>query len=264
MVIEIKRPKTVREAVRQKAAPGTAWLGGGTLLNAAPAAGPTVLISLENLGLRTITTGKDRCTIGAAATFQQMIETDAVPPAIRAAASMTASRTLRNMKTLGGELGACPDDSTVITALMALGAEVACAGRRRPLPIEEYCSERPSDLILSVSVESGTRRCGLHALSRTSHSGKSLVVAVSVDASTPTPRTPRIVVSDCRGQRIRLREVERELEGTPLPDRRRIEELVGRAFVPRPDIHASAEYKRYMTGVLVADTLQALTLEDAS
>jgi len=77
----------------------------------------------------------------------------------------------------------------------------------------------------------------------------------------PTVRRIRIVVSDCRGQRVRLREVEEELEGAPLPDRRRIEELVGRALEPRADIHASAEYKRYMTGVLVADTLHALTLE---
>jgi putative selenate reductase FAD-binding subunit len=264
MVIEIKRPKTVREAVRQKSAPGTAWLGGGTRLNAAPAGGPTVLISLENLGLRTIAAGRDRCTIGAAATFQQIVETDGVPPAIRAAASLTASRTLRNMTTLGGELGARPEDSSLIPALLALGAEVACAGRKKPVPIDDYCSERSSDLILSVSMGNAGRRCGVKAISRTSHSGKSLVVAVSVDASASTMRNIRIIVSDCRGQRVRLREVEKELEGAPLRDRRRIEELVGRAFEPRPDIHASAEYKRYMTGILVADTLHALTLENTT
>ena len=264
MVIKIKRPKTVREALRQKSAPGTAYLGGGTRLNAAPAGGPTVLISLENLGLRTITTERDRCTIGAAATFQQIVETDGVPPAIRAAASLTASRTLRNMKTLGGELGACPDDSSIIPALLALGAEVDCAGRNQLVPIDDFCSERPSGLILSVSIEGSRRPCAVQAISRTSHSGKSLVVAVTVAAFAPTVRRIRIVVSDCRGQRVRLREVENELEGAPLPDRRRTEELVGQAFQPRPDIHASAEYKRYMAGVLIADTLQALTLEDAT
>ena len=264
MVIEIKRPKTVREALRQKSAPGTAWLGGGTRLNAMPEDGPTVLISLENLGLRTITAGRDRCTIGAAATFQQIVETDGVPSAICAAASLTASRTLRNMTTLGGELGACPEDSSIIPALLALGAEVACAGRKKPIPIEDFCRERSGDLILSVSMGNASRPCGVKAISRTSHSGKSLVVAVSVGAAAPTLRNARIIVSDCRGQRVRLREVEKELEGVPLPDRRCIEELVGQAFEPRPDIHASAEYKRYMTGVLIADTLQALTLEDAT
>ena len=264
MVTEIKRPKTVREAVRQKSAPGAAWLGGGTRLNAMPAGGPTILISLENLGLQIITTGADRCTIGAAATFQKIVETDGVPPAIRAAALLTASRTLRNMKTLGGELGACPDDSSIIPALLALGAEVDCTGRNRLVPIDDFCSERPSGLILSVSIEGSRRPCAVQAISRTSHSGKSLVVVVSVAAFAPTVRRIRIVVSDCRGQRVRLREVEEELEGAPLPDRRRIEELVGRAFEPRADIHASGEYKRYMTGVLVADTLHALTLVGAT
>jgi len=48
----------------------------------------------------------------------------------------------------------------------------------------------------------------------------------------------RIVASDCTGQVVPLEQSE--------------------TFEPRPDVHASAEYKRYMTGVLIADLRTAL------
>jgi CO/xanthine dehydrogenase FAD-binding subunit len=68
----------------------------------------------------------------------------------------------------------------------------------------------------------------------------------------------RVVVSDCREQRVRLLAVERALEGSALPAKSRIEESVGTAFAPAADIHASSAYKRYMAGILVADALHAL------
>ena len=285
MIQEILRPRTVPEAVRLKSRSRAAYLGGGTWLNALESDELTTLISLENLGLGTIETARGRCIIGATASLQQVVDAPAVPPALRAAASLTCSRTLRNMKTIGGELGRCVMDSTpadstptysadsaptysadsaptysadsaLIPVLIALNADIALAGRKKPYPIEQFCNERPADLALSVSVPS--LPCAVRAVSRTSHSPRSLVVAVSCRDSLPVLIDVRVVVSDCRGQRVRLRDVERTLEGSALPGKSLIEEAVGAAFAPTADIHASSAYKRYLAGILVADALHVL------
>jgi putative selenate reductase FAD-binding subunit len=290
MIQEILRPLSVREALQAKSRPHAAYLGGGTWLNSRYSSEPGILISLENLGLGTIELAGDRCTIGATVNLQQMIDATLLPSGLRAAASLTGSRTLRNMRTIGGELGLCPDDSALIPALIALNADVALAGRKKPRPVEELCNGRAgprmspgatarmspgatagmspgatagmspgataSELILSISVPRA--QCEVKAICRTSHSPRSLVVAVSAGAITPRVAGIRVVVSDCRGQRGRLGEVERALEGAPLPPKKLIEEAVGRAFAPKADLHASVEYKRYLAGVLVADALSAL------
>jgi putative selenate reductase FAD-binding subunit len=271
MIQEILRPRTVSEAVRAKSRSGAAYLGGGTWLNASESGELTTLISLEKLGLGTIETVRDRCVIGATASLQEIVDTADVPSAVRAAASLTSSRPVRNMRTIGGELGRCAEDSALIPVLMALNAEVALAGKKRHCPVEQYCKERPADLILSVSVP--RLPCAVKAVSRTSHSPRSLVVAVSFRDCLPVLLDVRVVASDCRGRRVRLQDVERALEGSALPSKSLIEErvgaksaeYVGAAFAPAPDIHASSAYKRYLVGVLVADALHDLASgKDAS
>ncbi|MGA2479825.1 MAG: FAD binding domain-containing protein [Spirochaetia bacterium] len=264
MIVEIRRPKTVREAVREKSAPGASYLGGGTWLNARPADGPVILVSLENLGLDGISLTDAGCDIGAAATFQQIADTHGVPCAVQDAVLLTASRTVRNMVTLGGELGLRPADSALIPALMALDAGVFVAGQKKPVSIGQLEHERPGALILSARVAAADRRCRLKTISRTAHGPRSIVVAASGRADGQVLREVRIIASDCTGQRVRLVELEKDLEGASLPETARLEKLTRSLFTPRADIHASADYKRYIVGVLVADAVHELAAaEDA-
>jgi putative selenate reductase FAD-binding subunit len=256
MIQEILRPRTVTEAVRAKSRPRAAYLGGGTWLNTLESDELEILISLEKLRLGAIETARGRCVIGATASLQEIVDAEAAPSAVRAAAALTSSRPVRNMRTIGGELGQCPEDSALIPVLIALDAEVNLAGKKKPVTVEQLCTERPSDLILSVSVP--LLPCAIRAVSRTSHSPRSLVVAVSLKECRPVPAGVRVVVSDCRGQRARLPAVERALEGNALPAKSLIEEWVGKAFAPAADIHASSAYKRYLAGILAADALDAL------
>ncbi|MGA2640101.1 MAG: FAD binding domain-containing protein [Spirochaetia bacterium] len=260
MITGIVRPKSVAEAVRAKTAPGAAYLGGGTWLNSGEAEHVTTLVSLEHLGLDSIVQEPGRCMIGASVTFQELVDSALVPAALRDAARLTASRTLRNMVTLGGELGLLPDDSAVIPALIVLDAEISVAGRRKPLPIESFLDEGETGLVLSVSV-STQAAAAVAAVSRTSHSPRLLVAAVSARAAVPALEQPRFVLSDCRGQRVRLTAAERRLEGAPLPPRQDIEALARAELAPHPDMHASAAYKRYMSGIMIADLLAALAQE---
>ena len=139
---------------------------------------------------------------------------------------------------------------------MAMNADAALAGKRKPSSIEQLCNERPTDLILSVSVP--LVPCAVKAVSRTSHSARSLVVAVSCREITPRLKDVRICVSDCAGQRVRLLQVERALEGASLPAKKVMEDMVSTSFTPEADLHASSAYKRYIAGILAADALYAI------
>jgi putative selenate reductase FAD-binding subunit len=292
MVSEILRPRTIAEAIKLTAMPGTAVLGGGTWLNAGfavagamttgagpapagpatpgagtrPAGAPIALISLDSLGLDFVEWRNGTLRIGAAATFQQVLDAPGVPDALRKALAATASRTLRNMITVGGELGHCPADSVLIPTLAALDARIRIAGRR-PFGIAEYRAARalgPVGLILEVSAPDADGPCAVQALSRTSHGRRSLVIVVAAARLLPNVSRVSIVASDCRGQVLRLADAEEALEGSPLPPKDRIEKLVRAAFWPTSDLHASTEYKRYLAGVYAADLLHALMGRQAS
>jgi probable selenate reductase FAD-binding subunit len=274
MVSEIFRPQTISEAARLAQKPGTAILGGGTWLNsgiaATDAAGtgsvPIALVSLEHLGLDFVEWRNAALRIGAAATLQQVLDAPGVPEALRNAASATASRTLRSMITVGGELGHCPPDSVLIPVLAALDARVRIAGGRS-LGIEEYRSARalgPVGLIVEVSAADADGPCAVATVARTSHGRRSLVIAVAAARLSPKVSRVRIVASDCRGQVLRLGDAEEKLEGSELPPKDRIEKLVRAAFWPTSDIHASTECKRYLAGIHAADLLHALAERQAS
>jgi len=271
MVSEILRPRTVSEAARLVAKPGTAILGGGTWLNsgvaaAQPAGAGLALVSLAHLGLDFVEWRSGALRLGAAATFQQCLDAPGVPRVLRDALGATASRTLRSMVTIGGELGHCPADSVLIPVLAALEARVRLAGGRS-LGIEEYRAARalgPAGLIVEVSASDADRPCAVAWLARTSHGRRSLVVSVAAARLSPRIAHLRIAASDCRGQLLRLADAEEALEGSPLPDRDRIEKAVRAAFWPTSDNQASTEYKRYLAGVYAADLLHELAGRQAS
>jgi probable selenate reductase FAD-binding subunit len=254
VITDILRPATARDAVRAKCARGAAYLGGGTWLNSGRAEGITTLVSLEKLGLGTIEADGAGCVIGAACTLQQIVDSPFTPRALKDAARLTASRTLRNMKTVGGELGMDAADSAVIPVLMVMGALLRLASKRRPVSIEDYL-DKPGDLVLSVALPDAGRPCAVKGLARTSHSPRSLVVAACI-TGTGQLRQLLVVLSDCAGKRARL--LETAAAGAALPTGERLASLVVRVFTPRADMHASVPYKVYMAGVLVADTVLAL------
>ncbi len=247
MVSEVLRPDSVEEAVLMGSRSGAAFLGGGTWLNSGRAAGVQTLVSLERLALGAISRSGPAVSIGAAASFQSVRESAAAPAAVRAAVSFTASRTLRTMVTVGGELGLLPQDSALVPVLLALEADVRLAGAAVPVAIEEFLGRKPQGLILGVTIPNADIPCAVERLARTSHSPRSLVVAValpgtSAPSGAPRASSPRIVLSDCLGQ-------------TVVVDR--LEEIPSR-FAPQPDIHGSAAYKGYMARVMATDLLAAL------
>lgn len=259
--MEILRPASISEAQKAGKSPGAAFLGGGTWLASAGSA--RTLVSLEKLGLDGVRVEGGACTLGAMVTFQQLIDAPGVPAALRAAAAQTGSRTIRAMATVGGELGLLPQASVLVPVLIALDARLLLAGARQLLDSTRFCCERPTGLILEVTLPDASLPCGVRAVSRTSHSRKSLVVAASARALSPAVSGLRLVASDCRGQVLRLAGIERALEGAALPPKEKLELMVRGAFSPAADMHASAAYKAHLAGVFAADILHELAGKEA-
>jgi putative selenate reductase FAD-binding subunit len=263
MVREILRPRTQRDAMRMRSRPGSAYLGGGTWLNSPFGGSPQLLISLESLGLDYLREEGGLLRIGAMVRFQQLADNPSAPDALRKAVRLTASRTLRNMASIGGELALMPENSALLPLLFALDALVV-AGGKKPQPMESWRRERRQELVTEVRLHAAPARLSdIDVVSRTSHSPRSLVVAASAQALKPAVTGVRLVVSDCRGRLVRLKETEKHLENGPLPLKKDIEEMVRGEFTPAGDAHASVDYKRYMAGVLAADILCRLSAGEA-
>jgi probable selenate reductase FAD-binding subunit len=253
------KPKTVKRAAELGSKPGFAFLGGGTRLNGKNSSTDITLVSLENLGLSSIEKGPAELSLGATVILQSIMDHPDIPWSVRGAVSLYPSRTLRNMMTVGGELGSRSPCSPLLAALTCLDAEVRLALKRKTVGIEEHIGGASPELILAALVRGeGLRRsCRTEVLRRTSHAPASLVAAVAVSRRDPV-LSIRIVVGDREGAMTRLRGAEKALEGRPLPGKGIIEDEVRKNFSPKPDIHASAEYKLYMAGVMIADMLDGL------
>jgi putative selenate reductase FAD-binding subunit len=241
--------------------PSAAYLGGGTWVNSGsvgPSGPITRVISLEALGLDGVRRKDTTIRIGAGTRFQDMIDAGGLPAALADALKEKASRTLRNMITLGGEIGFSEAQSCVIPALIALDAKILLAGEGGEKAMDKAPYIESGELILEVTIPDDGKSSAFRGISRTSHSRKSLVFAVALHSEGGVLRDLRVVIGDCVAPPLRLLDVEDELEGKNLPEKEKIETLVRKHFAPAGDFHASAEYKRYMAGVIVADTLHDL------
>ena len=132
MIKEVFKPASFEEAVKLKDS-DIYYLSGGTQINWTPARDERKLkgkpaiekvILLSGLLSSDIKKEGSALFIGAGATLQELIDTPAVPDALKKAAGYIASRNIRNMATLGGNIAANRADSYIIPCLIALKADV--------------------------------------------------------------------------------------------------------------------------------------------
>lgn len=136
-----------------------AFLAGGTEVNRlGSSVDAETLISLKKCsGLDGIESDAGYVTIGSMCTFQQLIDSEKVPAYLKEAAHFMASRTKRNMATIGGNIASARSDSYLIPTLIAAGAvlELTAKNGSCRIGIEEYL-EKTDDysdcLIISVTV----------------------------------------------------------------------------------------------------------------
>lgn len=116
---------SVEEAVKEKRA-DSAFLAGGTEINRLnTSVTAATLISIKKLKeLRYVKKEDGIVWLGAATTFQEAIDSPDVPAYFKEACMFMASRTKRNMATIGGNIALLRDDSYIVPCLIAAKAKV--------------------------------------------------------------------------------------------------------------------------------------------
>jgi putative selenate reductase FAD-binding subunit len=262
MIKEYHAPATVEEAVilKERLAGSAVFLAGGTEVNStAFSSAPEHVISLERLGLADIRKSKTELVLGACCTIQQVIDSAEVPESIKAAGRHVCNRNIRNMATVGGQLGSNRSCSNLLPIFVALEAvvDVAVPGRTQAMPAVRYIAEERKELVTQVRIPSSApaRRAAVEKYSRTTNDLSILTAAVTLAREGDVVVGPVIATGGLAKHVMRLEAVEKELDGKRLPKRDTIECMVAACVAPIADIRGSIEFKRHMAGVLVAKAI---------
>lgn len=232
---------------------------------------PTRVMGLRRAGLDRVERSGETLVLGATATLTSLLGQDHVP-LLRQAASRTASWSVRNMGTVGGNLFTPPPGGDIATALLALDATVTItsASAARVIPLAAFWTGfltvdlAPDELVTSISVPVDAGRTTFIKLGRKQDNTPSVVtVAVHLamggdDGGTVT--AARIALGAAGPHPLRMARAEAALDGSRL-EPGAIEEAAAAAAAdcePFTDAVASDWYRRRMVGVVVGRALTAL------
>lgn len=197
---------------------------------------------MQDLELDWIDWDNGALRIGAMSRLQSLRDARFIPAALREALGFVYSRHVRNQSTIGGEIAARQEESVLLPVLLALDAELVLATAKRCQSRTTAC---PCDRLLTeIIIKDPYRTCATRKISR---SQAGLTVVTAAVAMTDHDGM-RIALDGVASKALRLHDVEKQnLEGNAL------EQAVANAIFPQEDLRGSVAYKRYITGVLVAD-----------
>jgi carbon-monoxide dehydrogenase medium subunit len=283
--LQLLQPSTVAEASRALAEFGDKaklYAGGAELLlllrNGLLDA--EVLIDVKNIArLHAVSLADGLLRIGACVTHRELAANPLLrqhAPALAYAESQVANIRVRNQGTLGGNLAFNDPHSDPGTVLLVHNSSVVIGndtGERRigldTFFVDMYATAlEAGDLLLEVEVPwlpdgmmSAYQR--LHRYQR-----PTLGVAVAVRVDNEMIAEARLAVGCVGPKAQRLAELEGKLGGVTLADARKVvaeeKKYLRELLRPVDDLLGSAEYKLYMTGVMLGDTLEqaSVILED--
>ena len=229
---------------------------------------PRAVMGLRRTGLDRVAQLDGWLHVGATATLTQLQEQPAVP-LLSEAASATASWSVRNMGTVGGNLFTPPPGGDIAVALLALDTNVTLAGPKgeRTLPLADFftgfmtTSLTDDELVTALSVPLPSGSTAYTKFGR-KQGNTPAVVTVAVRLTWDADRIvdARIALGAVGPHPIRARAAERALLGTTLdPDARAAAATAATAECePFTDAIATDWYRRRMVGVVVARTLEKL------
>lgn len=239
---------------------------------------PDVLIDLNRVsGLDGIALdGGDLLRVGAMtrqSTLERHAEVAARCPLLPAALRFVGHPPIRHRGTVGGSLAHADPAAELPAVLACLGGEVVAWSRQgeRVIPAEELfvglmtTALRPDELLTEVRMRLPSPVAGWAILEVARRHGDFAlvgVVALLELAGTGTVREARLALFGVGPTPVRARAAEEALAGRqPTAEEfQRAAALVEEALDPDSDLHASAEYRRQVGGVLARRALaQALT-----
>ena len=166
MATQLLMAKSPAEAAGSKTA-SAAFIAGGTEVNRlgseVPAQAETLIALKKCSGLGQIEKVEKGIKIGSMCTFQQIVESEIVPDYLKEAALFMASRTKRNMATIGGNIAALRSDSYLLPTLFAVCARVEVLtpdGKQEDICVNSYKEAAEAGenmLITAVIVPDGVK-----------------------------------------------------------------------------------------------------------
>lgn len=235
--------------------------------------GPSVVIDLKNLRgrLAYIKDGGRMVRIGALTTHAEVELSETLKsevPLLPEVARWLGDMQVRNMGTLGGSLAHSDPAADWPVAMLALDASVTVQGqRRRVIPASKFfkgpftTALRPTELLTEITVPKPPKGHGWSWKKFERKAGDFATVnvaAIIVPDGKGVVKSCSIAVGSVSPVPYRAVEAERMLVGDK-PDQetlRRAAEAAAERAQPTSDLRGSAEYKRWLTGVMVRRALE--------
>ncbi|MBT3218613.1 MAG: hypothetical protein HN348_05930 [Proteobacteria bacterium] len=258
MVQQFFQPTSIDEArgLKSKFGEQAAFIGGGTLVGPL-APNPTVLIDIGGLAINKMEESEEGIRFGAGCTIQQLCDWPQFFVPLREAAKNMVNRNIRNLATIGGQIGARESCGDLLPALVAMQATIVVVGdKTSEISVGDYINGSEQGLITEVRVPFLVERfaeVGHYCFTSTDRS--LITVAVSLATDGDAIKEPIVAIGGVAERVIRLTAVEEALHGEPPPEREFLEKLVTGQVSPGTDFAASAAYRAHMAGVIVATVL---------
>ena len=239
---------------------------------------PSVLVNIKRIsGLDEIRwDAKEGLRIGALTTIEAIKDSVLVRerfPVLSEAAGVLGTTQVRNLGTLGGNLGNASPSAEFAPPLLILNGSARCAGRRgeREVPLEEFfvgpgkSALEPDEIIIEILVPNPPPRAELVYLK---HSLRKMDVAMAAAAvfvllEGDVCRDVRIALGAVAPTPFRARKAEQTLIGERLSGDSKESELLEQVAqmaagesLPIDDIRSYASYRRKIVGMLVLHGLE--------
>jgi carbon-monoxide dehydrogenase medium subunit len=229
---------------------------------------PERVMSLRSAGIDGIERRGEVVAIGATTTLSALLADGGIP-LLEEATRRTASWSIRNMGTVGGNLFTPPPGGDIAVALLALDAQVRLAGPQgeRILPLADLYTGfmstalAPDELLVEILVPTAARESAFIKFGRKAANTPAVVtVAVAVERHEGRVREARIALGAAGPHPIRAAGAEAAIVGSTLEPaviERAAEAAVGECR-PFTDAVATEWYRRRMVGVFVRRALERL------
>jgi CO/xanthine dehydrogenase FAD-binding subunit len=278
---EYHRPTSLEEAWDlASATPGSRFIAGGTDLmvdlRRRRVPPPPALVSLRNIPeLRGVDTGDPtRIRIGAGeplADVARHAEIRECLPALVRAISVLASPQIRNVATIGGNLGNASPCADTAPPLLVYEASVELGKKSgsREVPLCELFRGpgatvlEPGEILTSIFVPRPSERArgAFFSKGRVAMDLSLASLALLVETDGTTCRKARVAAGAVAPVPLRLRRAEAALQGSPLGAEAiaRGRALAMEEIAPIDDVRASADYRRHIIGVFFQRAAEEVT-----
>ena len=269
LIQEYLRPDTIEEAIqlKKKYKDCACYYAGGTQVNSERNDTIEVLISLENLALNQIEEKEDSIYIGAMTIVDTIATSNLLQKANLTALIQVAKNLgtpqIRNLATIGGNIAIHKSSADFVPCLLAYNAQLLIIKEdttKNIISVEEYITNNCQDLILSIIIPkiSPNFHIAIEKHTRTSIDLATVNIAVSFNIEEKIIRNLIIAVGSVSAYPKRLYNVENAFNNTSIENYtiEQCETIVAQNIEPISDVRGSAEFKKYLCKVYIADAIK--------